>query len=124
MLRVFKQDKEACKGWGALLKGREGPHRCLFSFFFFSFLFILCYDFLRITSIFLSYPLPFDIPCNAMLKKLRPSVWLPLVTLLSGTVTVCMGVVRNADELIIVRMFLGMAQVGSSSLLRVWIVLN
>jgi len=74
--------------------------------------------------LFLSYPLPFDIPCNAMLKKLRPSVWLPLVTLLRGTVMVCMGVVKNADELIIVRMFLGMAEVSSSSLSRVWIVLN
>lgn len=58
-----------------------------------------------------------------MLKKLRPSVWLPLVTFLSGAVTVCMGVVKNADELIVVRMFLGMTEV-SSSLLRAWIVLN
>lgn len=76
-----------------------------------------------LTAFFLSYS-TFDIPCNIMLKKLRPSVWLPLVTLLSGAVTVCMGVVKNADELIVVRMFLGMTEVSSSSLSRVWIVLN
>jgi sugar phosphate permease len=67
---------------------------------------------IALTAFFFSYS-TFDIPCNIMLKKLRPSVWLPLVTLLSGIVTICMGVVRNADELIVVRMFLGMTEVGA-----------
>ncbi|RPB00793.1 MFS general substrate transporter [Choiromyces venosus 120613-1] len=66
---------------------------------------------IALTAFFLSYS-TFDIPCNIMLKKLRPSVWLPLVTLLSGIVTVCMGIVENADELIVVRMFLGMTECG------------
>ncbi|KAG0633720.1 major facilitator superfamily domain-containing protein [Tuber brumale] len=66
---------------------------------------------IALTAFFLSYS-TFDIPCNIMLKKLRPSVWLPLVTLLSGIITVCMGVVKNADELIVVRMLLGMTECG------------
>ncbi|CAZ81861.1 unnamed protein product [Tuber melanosporum] len=66
---------------------------------------------IALTAFFLSYS-TFDIPCNIMLKKLRPSVWLPLMTLLSGVITVCMGVVKNADELIVVRTFLGMTECG------------
>lgn len=66
---------------------------------------------IALTAFFFSYS-TFDIPCNIMLKKLRPSVWLPLVTLLSGIVTTCMGVVKNGDELIVVRLFLGMTEVS------------
>jgi Na+/melibiose symporter-like transporter len=65
---------------------------------------------LALTVFFFSYS-TFDIPCNIMLKKLRPSVWLPLVTLLSGIVTTFMGIVKNADQLIVVRFLLGMTEV-------------
>lgn len=68
---------------------------------------------LALTAFFLAYS-TFDIPCNILLKKLRPSVWLPLITFLSGVVTTCMGVVKNADELIVVRLILGMTEVSSS----------
>lgn len=66
---------------------------------------------LALTAFFLAYS-TFDIPCNILLKKLRPSVWLPLITFLSGVVTTCMGVVKNADELIVVRLILGMTEVS------------
>lgn len=66
---------------------------------------------LALTAFFLAYS-TFDIPCNILLKKLRPSVWLPLITFLSGAVTISMGVVKNADELIVVRFILGMTEVG------------
>lgn len=71
---------------------------------------------LALTAFFLAYS-TFDIPSNILLKKLRPSVWLPLVTLLSGVVTTCMGVVKNADELIVVRLVLGMTEVSS---IQIW----
>lgn len=67
---------------------------------------------LALTAFFLSYS-TFDIPCNILLKKLRPSVWLPLITLLSGVVTTCMGLVQNANQLIVVRLILGMTEVSS-----------
>lgn len=68
---------------------------------------------LALTAFFLAYS-TFDIPCNILLKKLRPSVWLPLITFFSGVVTTCMGLVKNADELIVVRLILGMTEVSSS----------
>lgn len=66
---------------------------------------------IALTTFFLTYS-TFDIPCNILLKKLRPSVWLPLITFLSGVVTTCMGLVKGADELIVVRLILGMTEVS------------
>lgn len=70
---------------------------------------------LALTAFFLSYS-TFDIPCNILLKKLRPSIWLPLITLVSGAVTTCMGLVKTADELIVVRLILGMTEVRKPQL--------
>lgn len=78
---------------------------------------------LALTAFFLAYS-TFDIPCNILLKKLRPSVWLPLITFLSGIVTTCMGVVKNADELIVVRLILGMTEVSSSPIAAAALVLS
>ena len=47
-----------------------------------------------------------------LLRKLGPKKWLPLITLLSGVVTVCMGLVRNANSLIGVRAVLGLTECG------------
>lgn len=66
---------------------------------------------LALTVFFFTYS-TFDIPSNMLLKLLRPNVWLPLVTLASGIVTVGMGMSQTGDGLIIARLFLGMTECG------------
>ena len=66
---------------------------------------------LALTAFFFTYS-TFDVPCNILLRKLGPKRWLPLMTFLSGVVTVCMGVVPNAHSLIGVRAVLGMTECG------------
>lgn len=69
---------------------------------------------LALTVFFFTYSL-FDVPANIMLKKLRPSVWLPMITVLSGIVTMCMGFTQNAGGLIATRVILGMTEVSLES---------
>lgn len=66
---------------------------------------------LALTVFFLTYS-TFDIPCNILMRKLGPRVWLPSIALISGVVTACMGLVKNSGELIGVRAVLGMAECG------------
>ncbi|KAF8246812.1 MFS general substrate transporter, partial [Wilcoxina mikolae CBS 423.85] len=66
---------------------------------------------LALTVFFFTYSL-FDIPANMLLKLLRPNVWLPLITLCSGVVTVGMGLTQNAGGLIAARLVLGMTECG------------
>ncbi|KAF8469181.1 major facilitator superfamily domain-containing protein [Kalaharituber pfeilii] len=66
---------------------------------------------LALTTFFFTYS-TFDIPCNILMRRLGPKIWLPLLTLLSGIVTACMGAVHNGDSLIGVRAVLGMAECG------------
>ena len=47
-----------------------------------------------------------------VLRKLGPGIWLPLLTLLSGAITSCLGVVHNGDSMIGVRAVLGMTECG------------
>ena len=66
---------------------------------------------LALSVFFFTYS-TFDIPCNLLLRKLGPRIWLPLITLISGLVTACMGLVQNANSLIGVRLILGMCECG------------
>lgn len=66
---------------------------------------------LALTVFFFSYSV-FDIPANMLLKLLRPNIWLPLITLCSGAVTVGMGLTDNAGGLIAARLVLGMTECG------------
>ena len=66
---------------------------------------------LALTAFFFTYS-TFDIPCNMLLRKLGPRIWLPLLTLLSGIVTACMGVVQTPNQLIVVRLLLGVTECG------------
>lgn len=50
-----------------------------------------------------------------MLGRLQPSVWLLLVTLQSGVITTFMGVMRNANQLIVIMFLLGMTEIISLS---------
>jgi len=60
---------------------------------------------------FVSYAL-FEPLTNILLKRLRPSIFLPLTMLSWGIVMVCMGLVHNFAGLATARWFLGMTEAG------------
>lgn len=64
-----------------------------------------------LTVFFFTYS-TFDIPCNMALKALKPHIWLPIVTIASGIVGTCMGVVTSPGGLIATRTILGMVECG------------
>lgn len=47
-----------------------------------------------------------------MLKKLRPSRWLPTIMVAWGVVMTLMGIVRSYRGLLATRIFLGVAEAG------------
>ncbi|EJU03245.1 MFS general substrate transporter [Dacryopinax primogenitus] len=53
-----------------------------------------------------------EVPCNMVLKRLNPRIWLPTLTLLWGIVSVTQGLVSNQVGLFSVRFFLGMTEAG------------
>lgn len=55
---------------------------------------------------------PFEVPSNLLLKKFRPSIWLPAIMVAWGTVMTLMGIVQNYHGLLICRIFLGVAEAG------------
>ena len=54
----------------------------------------------------------FEPPSNLLLKRLRPSVWLPAIMLAWGIVMTLMGIVQNYHGLLISRLFLGVTEAG------------
>ncbi|KAK5561295.1 hypothetical protein LTR46_000100 [Exophiala xenobiotica] len=54
----------------------------------------------------------FEVPSNLLLKRFRPSVWLPSIMVAWGTVMTLMGLVQNYHGLLIARIFLGIAESG------------
>lgn len=64
-----------------------------------------------LTVFFFTYA-AFEVPSNLLLKKLRPSVWLPTIMVAWGTVMTLMGIVRNYHGLLIARIFLGVTEAG------------
>jgi MFS family permease len=54
----------------------------------------------------------FEIPSNLLLKRFRPSVWLPSIMVAWGTVMTLMGLVQDYHGLLIARVFLGIAEAG------------
>jgi hypothetical protein len=54
----------------------------------------------------------FEPPSNLLLKRLRPSVWLPTIMVAWGIVMTCMGTVDNFAGLLTARLFLGVAEAG------------
>lgn len=66
---------------------------------------------LSLVVFFISYVF-FEIPSNLILSKTRPSVYLPTLMVLWGTITCCMAVVKNAGDLLAVRFVLGMLEAG------------
>ncbi|KAK3677798.1 hypothetical protein LTR78_002648 [Recurvomyces mirabilis] len=60
---------------------------------------------------FVSYA-GFEPLTNILLKRLKPSVFIPLIMVLWGIVMTCMGLVTNFSGLAAARWFLGMAEAG------------
>ncbi|KAF7315948.1 MFS general substrate transporter [Mycena indigotica] len=66
---------------------------------------------IALTMYFIPYCI-FECPANLVLKKFRPSKWLPGITLLWGTVMTLMGLVKTYPQLVGVRVCLGIAEAG------------
>ncbi|EEU41890.1 uncharacterized protein NECHADRAFT_64202 [Fusarium vanettenii 77-13-4] len=64
-----------------------------------------------LTVFFFTYA-AFEVPSNLLLKKLRPSVWLPTIMVAWGIVMTLMGIVKNYHGLLIARIFLGLTEAG------------
>ncbi|KAF2681750.1 MFS general substrate transporter [Lentithecium fluviatile CBS 122367] len=64
-----------------------------------------------LTVFFFTYA-AFEVPSNLLLKKLRPSVWLPSIMVAWGIVMTLMGIVQNFEGLLIARIFLGVTEAG------------
>ncbi|TDL18250.1 MFS general substrate transporter [Rickenella mellea] len=66
---------------------------------------------IALTMYFIPYCLA-ECPANLVLKKLRPSRWLPGITIVWGTVMTMMGLVKTYPQLVGVRVCLGVAEAG------------
>ncbi|KAI0508865.1 major facilitator superfamily domain-containing protein [Xylaria bambusicola] len=60
---------------------------------------------------FVGYTL-FEVPCNVVLKRTSPRVWLPTLTIAWGVVSTLMGIVHNEAGFLAARFFLGVAESG------------
>jgi MFS family permease len=60
---------------------------------------------------FVSY-MVFEIPSNMILNRVRPSIYLPGLAILWGTIATCMGAVQNTQQLTVLRFLLGIAEAG------------
>ncbi|CRG86584.1 putative transporter C1002,16c [Talaromyces islandicus] len=64
-----------------------------------------------LTLYFIGYVL-FEIPCNIILKRTTPRLWLPTITLFWGIVATLLGVVHNYAGYLVSRFFLGVTESG------------
>ncbi|KIX02485.1 uncharacterized protein Z518_08426 [Rhinocladiella mackenziei CBS 650.93] len=64
-----------------------------------------------LTIFFFAYA-AFEVPSNLLLKRLRPSVWLPSIMVAWGTVMTLMGTVQGYHGLLTARFFLGVTEAG------------
>ncbi|KAH8091641.1 MFS general substrate transporter [Cristinia sonorae] len=66
---------------------------------------------IALTMFFIPYCL-FECPANLVLKKFRPSRWLPGITVVWGVIMATMGLVKSYPQLVGVRVCLGVAEAG------------
>jgi hypothetical protein len=64
-----------------------------------------------LTAFFFPYA-AFEVPSNLLLKKLRPSRWLPIIMISWGIVMTLMGIVQSYSGLLTARIFLGVTEAG------------
>ena len=63
-------------------------------------------------SVFFATYVAFEIPSNLVLKKLRPSRWIPLIMITWGIIMTLMGLVNSYGSLLACRLLLGAAESG------------
>jgi sugar phosphate permease len=63
-------------------------------------------------SVFFATYVVFEIPSNLVLKRLRPSRWIPMIMITWGIVMTLMGLVNSYGSLIACRLLLGAAESG------------
>jgi sugar phosphate permease len=63
-------------------------------------------------SVFFATYVIFEIPSNLILKKFRPSRWIPTIMIAWGIVMTLMGLVNSYGSLVACRLFLGAAESG------------
>ncbi|KAI1134713.1 MFS general substrate transporter [Hypoxylon sp. FL0543] len=68
-----------------------------------------------LTLYFVGYVL-FEIPCNIILKRTTPRIWLPTLTIVWGIVATLTGIVHNLAGFLISRFFLGYVNLTESGL--------
>ncbi|KAI8996645.1 MFS general substrate transporter [Trametes punicea] len=56
----------------------------------------------------------FALPANLLLKKFRPSIWLPGITIVWGIIMTLQGIVKTYPQLLALRICLGLAEAGLS----------
>ncbi|KIK70108.1 hypothetical protein GYMLUDRAFT_187714 [Collybiopsis luxurians FD-317 M1] len=66
---------------------------------------------IALTMYFIPYCI-FECPANLVLKKFRPKIWLPGITIVWGTIMTLMGLVKTYPQLVGVRVCLGVAEAG------------
>lgn len=66
---------------------------------------------IALTMYFIPYCV-FECPANLVLKKFRPSRWLPGITIVWGIIMIMMGLVKTYPQLVGVRACLGVAEAG------------
>ena len=64
-----------------------------------------------LSVLFVTYVV-FEIPSNLILKKLRPSLWIPLIMVTWGIVMTLMGLANSYGSLLACRLLLGAAEAG------------
>ncbi|CAK5267424.1 unnamed protein product [Mycena citricolor] len=71
-------------------------------------------------AFFVTYAL-LEAPCNVVAKCVRPSIWIPGLTLAWGIIMVSMAFVKTWRGLIIARVFLGVAESGLAPALALYV---
>jgi MFS family permease len=66
---------------------------------------------MALTVFFFPYAL-FEVPSNVLLKRLRPSIWFPVITILVGICMLSQGLVHNYTGILLARFFLGVTEAG------------
>lgn len=66
---------------------------------------------IALTMYFIPYCI-FECPANLVLKRFRPSRWLPGITVVWGIIVTLMGIVKNYQQLVVMRVLLGIAEAG------------
>lgn len=64
-----------------------------------------------LTIFFISYAF-FEVPSNILLKRLKPHIWFPTIIILWGITMTLMGVMKNYNDYLAARWFLGVFEAG------------